>query len=119
MAHILRVYPPVDDEEIVRGDPLTIGVNFQVGGVDVDISTWTVRAYVRNTTDGPLVTQFQVTKTVGPTPGVTSRAQLYLPPSESRKLAKGQCFDVEQTAPVQMTWLIVEKIRVAKDVSWT
>jgi hypothetical protein len=114
---------PVNGQPIVRGDPLTIPVDFKINGVEQDISTWVFRAHIRNSADAKLIDQFDFTVTTPPNGTTTSRLLLTLTADRTRKLKTGMVFDLEQLVPAATptetlrTWWIVTRLVVAKDVS--
>jgi hypothetical protein len=124
-------YPPDPDAEaIVRGDAETFVFRFKdADGVDHDITDWTFRCHVRARFDSPLVSacdEFSVaipdelTDMFADDPGDTPCVlQCHWPPEETSKWKTGFVADIEQTAPVKKTWLIIDALRVDKDASYS
>lgn len=121
-------FPPAGAEALVRGDPATFVVRFRIGGVDQDITTWTFRSHVRDRFDGSLITEcetFDVTTPddladLFPTdPGATPCVLLaQWTPEQTKIWQSGFVCDIEELAPSKRTWLIIDSLRVDKDVSY-
>lgn len=121
-------YPPDPKAEaVVRGDPETMIVRFQVGGIDQDITTWTWRCYIRKGTDGVLITQCDDFEVVTPDslpgvfdePGTTpSVLLLHWTPDQTHVWTSGMAADIEQLTPNKKTWIIFDSFRIDKDVSY-
>lgn len=121
-------YPPDGAAEpIVRGDPETMIVRFQIKGVDQDITAWTWRSFVRKTIDGVLVSECEDFEVVTPDdlpdvftePGTTPSVLLLNWSSDQTKLwGSGFVCDIEQLTPVKKTWIIFDQIKVDRDVSY-
>jgi hypothetical protein len=113
---------PIVGGPIIRGDPLTIPVNIKVRGVDQDVSDWIWRAQIRRSYDSALIDEFTI-EVITPDGGtVPSQLLLSLTADQTTMLKAGYLFDLEQlidhaTPETWMTWWIVTKIDVHKDVS--
>lgn len=115
-------YPVKDGGPIIRGDPLTIPVRIKKDGVAQDVSSWVWRAHIRRSYDSALIDQFAVEVDQPPDEPVPCRVLLSLDCFQTMKLKTGYVFDLEQlldqaTPQTWLTWWIVEKIFVHKDVS--
>jgi hypothetical protein len=126
-AHL--VYPPVGGEAIVRGDPVTFVMRVQVAGVDQDISTWTWRSHVRRRPDSPTLIsecasfEFYTPDDfpdLYPDGGATTAVLLVnWTGDQTADWRDGFVADVEQLTPTKRTWVIMDRLRVDKDVSFT
>jgi len=121
-------FPPQGSEPLVRGDPATMVLRFKVGGVDQDITGWTFRSYVRNRFDGEIITMcdtFEVhtandlPELFPDDPGATPAVLLLRWDMDQTQIwQSGYVADIEQMTPVKRTWLIIDSIRIDKDVSY-
>lgn len=119
--------PPTGAEPFVRGDPATWVVRFKDRGVDQDITAWTWRCYIRDRIDGNKIgecTDFDVTtpQALGDLfPGDNSVVPCVLLLSwvddDTALWQTGYVSDIEQLTPAKRTWLIIDSIKVDKDVS--
>jgi hypothetical protein len=114
---------PVIGSPIIRGDPLCIPVSITVAGVPQDVSSWVWRAHIRRSYDAALIDEFDI-EVVTPEGGtVPNQVLLNLTPEQTTTLKTGYVFDLEQLvnqatpAETWMTWWVVTKIIVHKDVS--
>lgn len=121
--------PPAGAEAFVRGDPATFVLRFRVDEIDLDISAWAWRCHLRTRLDGELVSECNTFEVATPDdmlylwpelPGTTRSVLLAHWTIEQTKLWQGgYCADVEQLTPNKRTWVIIDSIRVDKDVSYT
>lgn len=119
-------YPPTGDP-MVRGDPAAWVFRFRIEGTDEDITGWTWRTYVRSRIDGEFIHECQTFETHTPAslpdlfPGDPSVVPCVLilrwAPAETAVWASGQVADIEQLTPTKRTWVIIDSLRVDKDVS--
>jgi hypothetical protein len=122
-------WPPAGSDAIVRGDPTTFVLRLRPGGAEVDITGWTWRSFVRDRLDGSLVSECETFDVVTPDdlpemfpddPGSTPCVLLVHWTTDQTALWKsGYVADVEQLTPALRTWLIIDSLRVDKDVSYT
>jgi hypothetical protein len=120
--------PPPGAEPIVRGDPATFVVRFRVGGVDQNITGWTWRSFVRDRIDGALITECETFTVATPDelgdlfpdePGSTPCVLLlHWSIEQTAVWQTGLVCDIEQLTPTKRTWLIIDSIRIDKDVSY-
>lgn len=121
-------YPPSGAEAMVRGDPAAWVVRFQIGGVDQDITGWDWRCYVRTRIDGEFVTECETFEVAAPVdladlfPGDPSAVPCVLilrwTEEQTAQWSSGYVSDIEQMAPAKRTWLIIDSLRLDKDVSY-
>ena len=122
-------WPPPGADPLVRGDPHTFVLRLQVDGADQDITTWTWRSFVRTRIDANVVNECETFDVVTPddlpehfpgAPGSTPCVLLCHWTQEQTALWQtGYVADIEQLTPAKRTWLIIDNIRVDKDVSYT
>ena len=122
-------FPPAGAEAIVRGDPASFVIRFMVAGVDQDISAWTFRSFVRNRIDGDLVStceDFEVVTSLSlpdlyPTNPTSVPSVLICRWTVEQTLIwqSGYVADIEQLTPAKRTWLIIDQLRIDRDVSYT
>ena len=126
MAAHTQFHPP-GAEPIVRGDPATMVVRFQVKGVDQDITGFTFRSFVRDRLDGTLINECEDFTVVRPndlldlfpdTPSAVPSVLLANWTAEqTQDWQSGYVADLEQLTPVKRTPIIFDSLRVDKDVS--
>ena len=113
---------PIVGGPIIRGDPLCIPVTILIQGQPVDVSDWIWRAQIRRGYDSALVDEFTI-EVITPEGGtLPNQLLLSLDTFQTAKLKTGYMFDLEQlidhaTPETWMTWWIIERIEVHKDVS--
>lgn len=121
-------YPPDPAEPFVRGDPATFALRFRIAGEDQDITTWTWRCHVRDRMDGSLISECIDFETAAPVdlpdlfagdPSTVDCVLLaHFSDDDTSQWSAGYVADIEQLAPTKRTWLIVDQLRVDKDVSY-
>lgn len=127
MAAHLVAFPPTSAEPFVRGDPATWAVRFRKAGVDQDITTWTWRSYVRDKIDGSMINKCETFDVATPAElddmydwdTSTVPCVLLLQWTEEQTALWVDKFvaDIEQLTPTKRTWLIIDGLRIDRDVS--
>jgi hypothetical protein len=86
-------HPAVEEIRIYQGDHYRLGVRILTGGVAMDLSGSTLRAQVRERTDGPVLAEFDVAMD----PLVSNRAILTLTPDQTEVLPNKCVWDLQLT----------------------
>jgi hypothetical protein len=122
-------WPPAAADPAVRGDPHTFVLRLRVDGVDQDITGWTWRSFIRDKIDGVIVTECEAFDVTTPDdlpemfpddPGTIPCVLLvHWTDAQTALWKTGQVADIEQLTPAKRTWLIIDSLRIDKDVSYT